>query len=222
LLGYTVEGRLGGFILPFDIGLKFGYLPIESKKIDIDYLLVGGDVRFAVLKGNVILPKISVGMGYNFMKGGLTKTIGNARSFGFEMGGISQILNLSAPEVGFLWETSCLDFKAQISKSFIVITPYLGIGLNHAWSKAGYDVSAKLTDGSGNPLDVDAKNAIKALGITNIDDNGFSSIIEDNGWSGRLFGGFSVNLTVIKLDLTAMYNFADSNYGATFGVRFQL
>jgi hypothetical protein len=42
------------------------------------------------------------------------------------------------------------------------------------------------------------------------------------GWAGRVFGGFSVNLLVLKLDLGALYSFPGGSYGASANLRVQL
>ncbi|MCL2128268.1 MAG: hypothetical protein FWH38_08435 [Treponema sp.] len=221
--GYTLEGRLGGLGTSFDMGFKFGYLPMKPSGLDkLDYLLIGGDVRFAVLKQNLILPNISVGMGYNYQSGGIGKTAGSDRIFEYfnDGAGNSETLTLKAPEIDVDWSTSVLDFKAQISKSFLIITPYFGIGACGGWSKAGYSVTTTVTDSAGN-LDA-AKLALKQFGIDDLSSTGFSSTANFNGWSYRAYGGLSLNFTVFRLDITALYNFRNSNYGVTMGARVQL
>lgn len=50
---YTLDVRIGGFVLPFDIGLKFGYVPenaFSTSSVKADYLLLGGDVRYGLSK----------------------------------------------------------------------------------------------------------------------------------------------------------------------------
>ena len=221
LPGYTVEGRIGGFVLPFDVGLKFGILPLPLGDTKLNYLLAGGEIRYAVLKNSVALPTVSVGLGLNYLSGGIEQSIGQGYSFSYIDGNqASQTLNLAAPKVGLEWQTTALDLKAQISKSFLIITPYAGLGLSHAWSKAGYRIKADITDTSG---DIDkAIDALKHYGIADLSEKGFSSIYDVTGWSCRIFGGLSVNLTVFRFDLTALYNFMDSNYGVSLGTRFQL
>jgi hypothetical protein len=196
---------------------------------DLDYLLIGGEIRYAILKGNVILPKLSVGVGVNYMHGGIGMDIGGV-STKFDVGG--KDLELSNPRMDFTWESTSIDLKAQVSKSFLIITPYLGLGASWATSKVGYKLESNTTY-DNIPLDQAGKNAIndvlKAAGKPTIDGDsgGFSSYKENpNGWSFRAFGGLSINMAVIKLDLTGMINFLDlENYaafGATLGVRFQL
>ncbi len=62
LPAYSIDLRIGGFILPFDIGLKFGYLPsnVFSGSFSADYLLWGGDVRYMLLKDHGFTPGLSV------------------------------------------------------------------------------------------------------------------------------------------------------------------
>jgi hypothetical protein len=226
LPAYVVEGRLGGFFLPFDVGVKFGALPQVDfgDRLKIDYLLAGADVRFAVMEGNLILPKLSVGVGFNFLKSMLTAPLGSGVSFNVA----SKSLELSQPEAVFSWETKSIDLKAQLSKSFAIITPYVGLGASYAWSSAGYSVDSKLKYG-GQAVDSSAISEIKdtlanagVQGLDNINANGFSSIINVEGWAFRAFGGISLNVLLIRFDLTGMYNFADSNYGVTLGVRVQI
>ncbi len=69
LPGYTIDARIGGFVLPFDIGFKLGYIPPGTfPKVDVNYILFGLDVRYGLLKDEGWTPALSVGLGYNHMK----------------------------------------------------------------------------------------------------------------------------------------------------------
>jgi hypothetical protein len=220
LPAYTAEARIGGFFLPFDVGVKFGYLPpVEIFGIGTNYLLFGWDIRYAVLD-KPILPRISVSIGLNYLEGGLSLDMGDAQELSYSGG----ILTLTDPTAEFTWTTCSLDAKVQISKSFLIVTPYLGLGASYAWSSAGYSIKADITDSSG-AIDQDAINAILELAEVDtivIDQDGISSIIDNSGFSFRVFGGLSFNLMVIKIDLTGLYNIRDNNFGGTIGIRFQL
>jgi len=231
LPGYTVEGRIGGFILPFDAGFKIGYIPsdiplLETFGVGLDYLLVGGDVRYAIIKDGIIPLRLSIGMGLNHINGGISKSIptGEQRfTFGNPKGGDLTLI-VPNPDLGLRWKTTNLEFKAQASFPLILITPYVGIGVGHAWSEAGYEVKSKIKVNNGYediPIDVEIIDIMKSLGVTGVNKNGFESMIKDNGFNARLYGGLSFNMAVIKLDFTAMYNFEDS-FGFTIGTRFQL
>jgi hypothetical protein len=235
LPGYTVEIRLGGIIFPFDVGFKFGYFSLTQDFVNglfqtdipdltMDYMLIGGDIRYALLDGKKFPLKFSIGGGFNYLKGGLSMSV-PADNLSFMITD-DRILYMPPPALGLNWETKTLDFKAQASFKILLLTPYIGIGASHAWSNAGYDVKSeiKVKDAAGNdvPLDDDTKNLIEAAGISGVDGNGFSQINEVTGWSFRAFGGVSINLPLIKFDITGMFDFISKCYGITFGVRLQI
>ncbi|MBA7563835.1 hypothetical protein ES708_05496 [subsurface metagenome] len=72
---YTLEARVGGLILPFDAGVKLGVLPDDAKVLmpfNMDYLMLGGDVRYRLVKSRGPLPEVSFGVGYTMLNGGVT------------------------------------------------------------------------------------------------------------------------------------------------------
>jgi len=234
LPGYTIEARIGGIIFPFDAGFKFGYINLTPEflnalvKTDIpdltmNYMLIGGDIRYALLDGKKFPFKFSIGGGFNYLKGGMSMSV-PAGNLSFQITD-DRILYIPPPELGLNWESKSLDFKAQASLKILVLTPYIGVGASHAWSSAGYDLKSEINvkDEAGNdiPLD-DAKSLIEAFGISGVDGNGFSQINEAMGWSFRAFGGVSINLPLIKFDLTGMYDFISKCYGLTLGIRLQI
>ncbi|MDR1429459.1 MAG: hypothetical protein LBI85_04145 [Spirochaetaceae bacterium] len=225
--GFGAEGRVGGFLLPFDAGIKIAALPSLSDDFDLHHFMLGGDIRYAILKGNAALPKLSLGVGFNYMSGGMGIDIPGTQSY--SVGG--DTLTLASPKAEFTWQTLTLDIKAQVSKSFAIVTPYLGAGLTHGWSEAGYEITSNLTYNNGSPhplADSDKttiNDALKGAGLEPIDfdgASGFSSIIKNTQWGFRLFGGLAFNLALIKIDLSGLYNFNDQSFGLTLGTRFQL
>jgi hypothetical protein len=224
LPAYVAEARIGGFVLPFDVGLKFGaFENLGNSSATVNYLLTGGEIRYAIIDGkdNILLPNLSLGVGLNYLSGSFT---GSKSSLDFSLAtGGTGALSLKNLEVELQWETLALDFKAQVSKSFLILTPYVGLGASHAWSSAGYRVEADpfaLEDNQKNQI----ADALKSSGVEGIDFNGkgFSTILEETGWSFRAFGGLSVNLALFRLDLTGLFNLFDGNYGVTLGGRFQI
>ena len=230
--GYAAEARMGGFILPFDIGFKIGVLPIQPKGGAInlkrlEYVLIGGDVRLQVLEENALLPCISVGVGYNYMKGGMGMSAGEETKMNYDPLDPAKLIVLSAPELDLDWDTHSLDFKAQISKSLLIITPYIGFGASNGWSKAGYRVGTTIEkDGGGTmtPAERDEiMNAMKEFGLGDIKlDTGFGSSSVFSGWSFRLFGGFSINAPLVRFEFTGLYNFRDKKYGVSVGAHLQV
>ncbi|MDR2478817.1 MAG: hypothetical protein LBD48_05830 [Treponema sp.] len=220
--GYAIEGRMGGFFLPFDVGFKFGLMPMKPNGIkNWDYFLIGGDIRYAVVQENMILPMVSVGLGFNYLSGALGMSAGSDRSFDFvnPNGNTPASMTLKAPDLTVNWSTATIDMKAQISKTFILLTPYFGVGASNGWSKAGYNVETTITT-TGATSD-EAKEAAKKLGI-DLNNAGFSSSETFTGWSFRMYGGFSFNLMILRIDLTGLFNFVDQNYGVSLGFRVQM
>lgn len=239
---YTLDARIGGFAIPFDIGLKVGYVPADLMEkmglpLSLQYLLAGADVRFAILKDEGLVPALSVGAGYSFMKGSLSVPglmSGDINIANFQVpdgsgGYTTHALSLTNPALNLSWDTNVIDVKAQLSKTLLIFTPYVGAGAMFAMgSHAGGGVqSALLLDGA-TPTQAEIDQIIQAFidaGQTPPDLSTTGIIVEKAapvGWAGRVFGGFSVNLLVIRLDLGASYSFPGGSYGASANLRVQL
>ncbi|MBN2874827.1 MAG: hypothetical protein JXM71_07010, partial [Spirochaetales bacterium] len=73
----AISAKIGGIILPFDLGLKGMILPesvmsnLAASGITADYSLIGGNIRYAVIKENLLLPDVAIGAGYNRLSGSL-------------------------------------------------------------------------------------------------------------------------------------------------------
>ena len=218
LPAYTAEARIGGIFLPFDLGVKFGYLPplaIWGKDINFDYLLVGGDIRYKLLDLKLI--KISLGAGVNYLRGSISAKVGSDPSIEYD----GYTITFNNPEVKLKWQTTSLDFKVQTSFHFFIITPYIGLGGSVAWSKAGYSVDASINN-TGSLQDI--QDYLNQYGLDGIDISniGISSVIKNRAFSFRTFGGLSLNLALFRIDFTGLYSFRDKNFGASVGLRFQL
>jgi len=189
LPAYAVEARVGGLILPFDVGARFGYLPSTTiSGITIDYLTFGADVRFCLMEEGIIKPDISIGAGYYYEKFGLSYTYTPTLNYG----GYSATLAPLTVTVGT--STNIFDFKAQLSKSLLIFTPYIGIAESVALSNSTYDFA------------------------------GFFNGSRDSGtvYGTRVYGGLSLNILLLKINLSGSYNFINENWGLNAGLRVQL
>jgi len=227
--GYTVEGRIGGAILPFDIGLKFGYLPQDAVKSLMEdygskYMLLGADFRYSLLNKKILIPKLSIGLGFNYMEGGITAPLPLDLSYTFKDTNNNNytLTSLDKANIGLEWRTVNVEFKAQASFPFKFITPYAGAGVSYAWSRAGYKVTAKLLV-DNNSISEDIKKILmEQLKVTNVSDKGFETIKNINHIGARAFGGLSINIAFFRIDITGMYEFIGGHLGGTLGMRFQL
>lgn len=185
----ALEGRIGGFILPFDIGVRFGFLPeVELQGIGVDYLHYGADIRYALVKENLILPNISLGLGYYGTSGNISYQFTLEQLTGISFPGITD--KDEKLEIGF--NTNVIDGRLQVSKSFLIVTPYAGFGLSYSITDSSY-------------LLIEDKANIQAKEL-----------------QYRAFAGLSLNIAIVRFDLSGMYNFKSENWGANLGIRVQL
>ncbi|TVR67524.1 MAG: hypothetical protein EA427_13485 [Spirochaetaceae bacterium] len=230
LPGYALDARVGGFYLPFDAGIKFGTIPeMKIGDVSVEYTNFGFDVRYAVLEGGLVLPKISVGAGYNHLRGSVSAPlgIGNTRIASVpdpEDENNTYVLALTDPNVDFDWTANVLDFKVQVSKRFIVVEPHIGLGASYGWAKtnSGFDTQVTVFESDGVTESAISASELGKIAGVSIDDKGLSISTEENPFAIRAFGGASLNVAVFRLDLGAMYNLNSGAFGATLGARFQL
>jgi len=233
---YAFDARIGGFALPFDIGLKFGYLPdaLRDKlgKINADYLLAGGDVRFRMVEGRGLLPTVSVGGGYTYLKGsvGIPDIATGSKTIGLP--NVAPLvapyeLTVTSPELTFAMQTSTFVGKLQASWDLKVLTPHLGIGAAYGLSSAGGGLSSDVLY-NGAPMSAtdieNIKDVLATYGYTvdELDNTGISIGSDANGYSFWVYGGTAINIVFLTIDLSAMYNLVSSSYGGAVNVRIQL
>jgi len=234
--GYTVETRIGGFIIPIDFGIKFGYISTgafesmlgkfsdNKPTFGFENMLIGGDVRFSPLNKKVFPVKLSVGLGFNYMKGKISAALPNTLLYSFTYDSVDYIISQNTGQLGIEWRTSVLELKTQVSFPLKFITPYAGVGISYAFSQAGYRVDSKISaTKNGAPVNInDVEKLLEESGLTGISETGFEYIKKNPSFNSRAFGGFSFNLAFFRLDLTGMYNFRGGDFGITVGTRFQL
>jgi hypothetical protein len=232
---YTIDVRIGGFVLPFDIGLRFGYVPPKAlsafSSTSIDYLLIGGDVRYALVKEKGIIPAISVGLGYTYMRGDVyvPGVLGNSVVIAnVQANGTNYYLRLTDPSLNVFWNSNVIDAKIQVSKSLFIITPYLGLGMSYGISNAGggmqssmeYSTNSGLTYNPVTQTQLDDFNHAFGTNFT-LQNEGFGVSSSANGFSTRVFGGLSFNLFIFKLGIGAEYEFLSGTYAGMVNARLQ-
>jgi hypothetical protein len=229
----ALDARIGGFILPFDVGFKIGFIPKTltdtiGSSVDLDYLLVGGDVRYRVLSQTmVVIPEVSIGLGYNYQRGSVAfgGVLPGSREYvlpavtGAPWNGGDK-LSLASPDFNIEWESKVIDLKAQASWSFLVVQPSVGLGASYGMSHVGGGAESKLQL-NGHDITGPEAAALESLGYE-ADGASLSVFSDVTGWSFRLFGGMSVNILLLRLDMGLQYNLIGKNLGATIGARVQL
>lgn len=229
---YSVDVRIGGFILPFDIGLKFGYMPAGALSsfgvngFTADYLNIGGDIRLGIIQDRGVMPGLSVGVGYTYMRGnvGIPGVLsGPITISNVDVGGTTYNLGFSNPSLDFFWNTSVIDAKVQLSKTLLFITPYVGLGASYGISNAGGGMQSAMTL-NGTPVtqaQLDQMNSQYGTNYT-LQNPGFGVYSGANGFSARVFGGFSLNIFILKIGVGAEYEFLSGSMAAMANARIQL
>jgi hypothetical protein len=232
----VVEARIGGLVLPFDVGLKAMALPLtftaNGYTLRMDHIFAGADIRYALLDGQGWLPKISLAAGFNYLKNNMETESGGTMVYSFRHGSPKKQywFSVEQPKTQFTMENKTVDAKIQISKKILFLTPYAGVGASYGWSTIGYGMhnTVKFDRGGGfhelNSEDAGIINGyLKNAGLNSVDINkkGFSSEINQENYALRAFGGLSLNLSSLYLDVTGLYSILDKNFGLNIGIRLQ-
>lgn len=209
----ALNARIGGVLLPFDVGLKVGTVPggLTVGDYNITYQNYGLDVRYAVFQGEPLLPAVSVGVGVDYFAAGVEATYGDDVSYSYD----GETLTATAPKVTLDLSSLTFEAKAQVSKSLLILTPYAGLAVLYGTADAEASVNSDLTSSTGD------LNDWKSL-VPGLTSKGFGKSNSTSAFGVKVFGGTSVNLFVLRFDLQGLYNLTDGTYGATLGTRFQL
>ena len=140
----TVDIRLGGIVLPFDVGICAMMTNPSLFSVDLsnpesilsasnamsfsafgfdgtfDYLTIGADIRYCLYEGNLILPKISLGGGYYYVKGEFA-----VNSSSDATAGSATVTTTANMDLSF--KTQVMFLQAQVSKNFAFATIYGGV-----------------------------------------------------------------------------------------------
>lgn len=111
--------------------------------------------------------------------------------------------------------TVTFEAKVQVSKSLLILTPYLCLSALSGSSTAKAGVSSDITSSTGDVADW------RSL-IGGVSSTGFSQEKTVSNFGLKIFGGTSLNVVFVRFDLQGMYNVFDGAYGGTLGARFQL
>jgi hypothetical protein len=230
--------KIGLPFIPIDVGIKGGLLPTslgESLKastgVSASYTNIGLTARYALVKQNILLPAVSVGASYNYQEGSIVAPMGiKTPSMSLTVGSDNYSIGLTQPELSLDWSSHTFDFTAQVSKTLLFfITPYVGAGYTLGSSKISGGLNSSLEVRRNSVVsDLDTlKAAMKGAGLP-LPFNGFGI-----GYSAestdpvlRLYGGLSLNILLIRLDLQAVYVPAMASQaqalGASFTTRVQI
>ncbi len=192
---FTADLRVGGFILPFDADIavmKTGTLTypeaMTGSEMSADIFTLGFDVRYALLEGGLVMPKVSVGLGYFYNQG----------TFG--------ISNDDA-EADIDYKIHTMYLSAQVSKELSIpvvrigITPFIGGRLfasdadnSWAWNFKNSTWVSKINE----------YNSLNPGSETKASDSGnVKKDMDFNSLQPQLYGGIGFNFALLQLTLSA-------------------
>jgi hypothetical protein len=221
-----LDARLGGFVLPFDIGVKFGFIPedFQLTGVNLDYKSFGVDVRYALLKGKGLIPKLSIGAGYNYLAStvGMTGLLGGDQVLIADPGTGYDVI-VTDPDFTMSYSSSVIDLRLQASTKLLFLNPYLGLGASWSSSKIGGGLSTSVTDGTTALSQAEIDAALAAAGITDlaISADGFTSENQVSAFTYRAYGGLAFSLLFLKVDAGISYNLVTQNLAGQVGLRVQ-
>jgi len=184
---FTGDIRLGGVLLPFDADVCFvktGSIGTEimGADLDVDLLALGFDVRYALLEGGLVFPKLSVGLGYLYNQG----TFKAASSY-------------ADAQVDYKVHTAYLS--AQVSKSFLLFTPFVGVRAmvskydnSYNFTMKGKALDAITSSAAYGALTTEQKAAIKTAGAGSYKSDAF----DFNEFQPQIYAGIGFNFLVIQ------------------------
>ncbi len=207
--------------IPLDIGIKAGILT-ESLTADLQknygisaqYKNVGISLRYALLKEDLLLPAVSIGVAANYLDGSIKTTLGSSQTFTSPTG---NYVTYSSPSLEMSWVSKNIDVSAQVSKKFLFITPYAGGGFTYGDSTVTGAMTATET---ANTLTEAEIQQLASEGIT-LGNQGFTYSTTNATPIWRIYGGASLHLGIV-LDVQAVYLPQLKNFAGSLGLRIQL
>lgn len=192
--------KIGLPFLPMDVGIKGGYIPASVGKSlikdgSVDYSNIGIQLRYALVKQNIALPNVSVGVAYNYQKGSIKAPTG-IPSQSLTYGAYTVVM--PKPDLSLGWTSNTVDFTAQVSKKFIVFVPYAGAGLSVGKSSVtgGLNSTVSVTGPGG----LSGLEAAMGSAAPDFSSTGFSYTADENKALFRIYGGFSFRIILLDID----------------------
>ncbi|HRZ89421.1 MAG TPA: hypothetical protein P5117_08070, partial [Spirochaetia bacterium] len=219
--------KIGLPFLNMDVGVKGGLIPdsasgvLSGQGIEATYETLGINVRYAILKDRLMIPAVSIGASWNYLKGSIATGLGAGDTTYTD--GATYSVTVSDPDLTLDWQANTFDFTLQASKNLLIFTPYVGAGftIGVASTSGGMAATTTVADYNTSGSNADEIAALEAAGIS-VSDQGFSVSSEVTTPTIRIYGGTSINILILKLDLMASYVPATQALGAQVMARIQL
>lgn len=210
--------RLGGIVLPIDIGV-YGVstfniiddLSFKDFSADFNYSTFGFDVRYSVCEDKKLMPEVSFGAGYIYSNistdFGLTAEYPVKSTYTGYTGDENARLNSS---ISLDSINHTLFASVQCSKKILIFEPYIGIKgfMTQTTSKYDWNYESYLGDNKDDNLsDKDSKDVTHDFG---------------HNMSAQVFGGLGLQIKYFQLALNGAYNLTNNKVSASVGFNFKM
>ena len=209
----TADLRVGGFILPFDVGFtissfdssKIGALDDAISPCEFDYFSIGGDLRYCILNTGTKLVHARISL-----SGGGYYTKGSVKVADKDSSDSSASLDFNS---------TTLFLGAQANAKIFCFVPFVGGRVAFAKTKVKWTAHADWL----NILEDDANGYIAKAVQYNILPSDFEDESEAE-WTlhPQVFGGIGIDLLFVDVTVSASYDFAKQIPGAVASVRLSL
>jgi hypothetical protein len=237
---YTIDLRIGGFgRAPFDLGIKFGYLPYMPLFGEVSYeaSVAGLDLRWEIVDGYGNTPSVAFGLEVDSISGGV-RSKGRTVLTGLPTFGDMTVGGDAT--AGIIWESFVFSLKLHTARSFWEprLNIYAGLRTGAAVTKVGYH----LIGGEGiifnyggipTPLDKLSSGQLNTLSseLGYVSKNKTSFMVDGDNIIG-LLDGFEFNLALYNglafdfnnrtyLDLSLMLDILNFELGVSISFRYQ-
>lgn len=217
----SVDLRIGGVMLPFDIGISGMVTAPSFKSIDysspeklassisnawewnlsnfngsVSYTAFGLDLRYCLYEGNLVLPKISLGGGYYYINGSFA--VNNSSSYEDTENSATYTSNAA---MGLSYKTNVYFANLQLSKSFGMFDVFLGGRAVYAKSTSDWSYSYKVSneDGSYTSEEADSGTVTKDAGTLYTKDEEKGTVTANiNAIQPQVYLGFGTTLGIFS------------------------
>ncbi|GMO46967.1 MAG: hypothetical protein Ta2B_28800 [Termitinemataceae bacterium] len=231
---YVLEARIGGFNwVPFDIGIKWGWLPtvpIMADDFSVENINYGIDFRYALSRDWGYFPAISIGFEIDREEGKVSHS--SIDSIVDSSG--TTVITTDDATTFITYEAWVIDFKLGVAKTFFYpsISIFAGLKAGASFTKSGYIIQGNnisVSTGRLDEMNTEQQTAVaselenlQGSGKFSVDDNNITCMIDTIGINLNTYEGISFNFdNKTFLQFTLMFDFLHLEYGANISFRYQ-
>lgn len=213
----SIDARVGGIILPFDIGVHLMSLEdYEAEfygiKVEIaNSLVYGADLRFAILQEGVVVPALSIGVGYTYASGDFTIT--SEKAIPTDLSDLTSLFSDDAyMQTHLEYNTNIYSATVQLSKKILLLTPFVGAkavaqqGLYTGWGV--YEGISGVSNAYGIDYEIEKEFSFDNLANSEI--------------QYSVFAGLGVDFLIVQTTAGVNYDFKNKTWAGSISLHVKI